>query len=381
MCCRRPRRRFRALGEYQAPDWSPPYRNISSLLLQQASASSNDNYLTYLDEEGRISRWNYGEFHTAALRLAGAMHSEMHVEVGDRIATLSSNDPRIVLIYFAAWLIGAVVVPVNCSEDDDRTNYILNNALVKVLYIASDQIGRVSRDDRGKISPASGGVTPPEYLVEIDAPGGVFDSKMVSSRTLEPLPDVPPDSECLIVYTSGTTGAPKGVVLEQQNLIADAQSIAEWHSFGPNDRAMCVLPIHHVNGTVVTLVTPMFTGGSVVLTHRFHAGEFWQTLASERCTWVSVVPTVLAFLSERKQDLSGLGLTAFRHIICGAGPLTVEVAHRFERTFGVRKRSTWVWPFGNYLLLLFPADRPDSEGFRSLDVRMRFPIHRLSDFG
>src|SRR5207248_6665486 len=118
--------------------------------------------------------------------------------------------------------------------------------------------------------------------------------------------------------------------------MADAHSIAEWHRFGPGDRTMCVLPIHHVNGTVVTLMTPLLSGGSVVLNRRFRAQSFWQTLADERCTWVSVVPTVLAFLCERHENLSAHDLSAFRHIICGAGPLTVELARRFDQTFGVR---------------------------------------------
>src|SRR5207237_5515003 len=127
-----------------------------------------------------------------------------------------------------------------------------------------------------------------------------LDAILKTTPPLDSLPDVPSDTECLIVYTSGTTGAPKGVVLEQANLLADAQAIAAWHRFGPDDRAMCVLPIHHVNGTVVTLVTPLLSGGSVVLMRRFRAQTFWQTLAEEGCTWVSVVPTVLAFLCERQ---------------------------------------------------------------------------------
>ena len=99
---------------------------------------------------------------------------------------------------------------------------------------------------------------------------------------------------------------------------------------------MCVLPIHHVNGTVVTLMTPLYTGGSVVLNRRFHVQTFWQTLAAERCTWVSVVPTLLAFLCERADSLSRFDLSAFRHFICGAGPLTTELAHRFDTAFGLR---------------------------------------------
>src|SRR5439155_800277 len=81
-----------------------------------------------------------------------------------------------------------------------------------------------------------------------------------------------------IVYTSGTTGPPKGVVLTARNLLVDADGIADWHGFRPDDRLMCVLPIHHVNGTVVTLVTPFYFGGGAVLNRKFKSSVFWRRI-------------------------------------------------------------------------------------------------------
>src|SRR2546422_11651426 len=89
------------------------------------------------------------------------------------------------------------------------------------------------------------------------------------------------DDEALIVYTSGTTGLPKGVVLTQENLLVDAQGIAEWHGMTPDQRMMCVLPLHHVNGTVVTIMTPLYYGGSVVLNQKFHTDKFFPRIAAE----------------------------------------------------------------------------------------------------
>lgn len=79
----------------------------------------------------------------------------------------------------------------------------------------------------------------------------------------------------LIVFTSGTTGAPKAVVLSQRNLLEDARAIANWHHIDAQSRMMCVLPIHHVNGTVVTMITPFFAGGSTVLNQRFRVKRFF----------------------------------------------------------------------------------------------------------
>lgn len=308
------------------------YANIGALLAERVAATPEKNWLTFYDDSGRAAAYTYKEFEEAARRVAAVMNRRLEVGPSDRVATLMVNDPRTVLVYFAAWLLGATVVPINCGEDDDRVLYILQNSGAKAAFAMEPQVPRLI-EMRNKL-PDIGG------YVQV---GGVaregflsFEEAISTSEPLQDLPDVSLESDCLIVYTSGTTGAPKGVLLQQYNLLVDAHSIAEWHRFGADDRAMCVLPIHHVNGTVVTLMTPLYYGGSVVLNNRFHAQRFWRTLAEERCTWVSVVPTVLAFLCERADDLKPFGLSHFRHIICGAGPLTVELARRFDQTFGVR---------------------------------------------
>jgi long-chain acyl-CoA synthetase len=97
---------------------------------------------------------------------------------------------------------------------------------------------------------------------------------------------------------------------------------------------MCILPIHHVNGIVVTLVTPLLAGAGVVLNKGFKAGVFWKRLAEQRIAIVSLVPTILQFLCEAGQDTSGLDLAAFRYPICGAGTLPVALVQRFEKQFG-----------------------------------------------
>jgi acyl-CoA synthetase (AMP-forming)/AMP-acid ligase II len=308
------------------------YRNIGAILTERNAEMPERNWLTYYDDNGRAAEYTYGEFNELTRRLAAMMADSLGLKTGDRIATLMINDPRTVMIYFAAWLLGVTVAPINCGEDDDRIAYILENSEAKAVFVHKRQAARFAAL-RARLPDIKTCILG-EHESEAGPEG--FARMLRSYPPLEVLPDLPPHTECLIIYTSGTTGAPKGVVLEQANLLADAASIAEWHRFGPEDRAMCVLPIHHVNGIVVTLTTPLYTGGSVVLNSRFRAHAFWQTLADERCSWVSVVPTALAFLSERRDDLSQFDLSRFRHISCGAGPLTVEVARRFDERFGVR---------------------------------------------
>jgi long-chain acyl-CoA synthetase len=240
---------------------------------------------------------------------------------GKRVATLFVNDPEVPITYFAAWSIGACVVPVNLGEDDERIAFVLRNSEACVALHAPALRGRAEalRDaalglvwhDVGELP-----LTPPAASAAVDPPQ--------------------PEDEALIVYTSGTTGAPKGVVLTQQNLLIDAHALALWNAADEDTRFLCVLPTHHVNGIVVTLITPLLVGGSVVLARRFQTAEFWPTIAREGVAIASVVPTLLAFLLEDPRGTQGLDLTRFRHLICGAGPLTVELAARFEDRFGQR---------------------------------------------
>jgi long-chain acyl-CoA synthetase len=155
------------------------------------------------------------------------------------------------------------------------------------------------------------------------------------------------EDEALLVYTSGTTGAPKGVVLTQYNLLVDAQGIALWQGITGGQRTMCVLPIHHVNGIVVTLVTPLYAGASTVLNRQYSSHHFWERIAREGVQIVSVVPTLLQFSLDfaaaqeaKGESIWGNGverydLRRFRHLVCGAGTLAMSLVRAFEDTFGI----------------------------------------------
>ena len=111
------------------------------------------------------------------------------------------------------------------------------------------------------------------------------------------LPEVHPGDACMIQYTSGTTGLPKGVILSHKNLIAGGQYTTLAHGLTPEDRALCSLPLYHINGEIVTSVTPLVSGGSVVMPHKFSTSNFWEFISEYRCTWFSVVPTIISYLT------------------------------------------------------------------------------------
>ena len=140
-------------------------------------------------------------------------------------------------------------------------------------------------------------------------------------------------SDALLMYTSGTTGTPKGVVLSHGNLIAGGANVALGHELTDEDRALCVLPLYHINGLCVTIVGPLVSGSSLVLPERFSTSAFWQWVDDYRCTWFSVVPTQIAYLLRDADAQTGRPWVRFGR--SASAPLSPDVHRHFEARFGV----------------------------------------------
>jgi len=341
----------RTVRDTPTSSYQIPFRSIGDLLKQQTETFGDKTWLIfYPDQDNGRSTYTYGEFFDLVSRTSNFLLSQ-GVGRGDRIATVAFNHTDTVVQYFAAWMIGAVVVPINVGEDDKRIGYILQNSQAKLAFVREEFIERME-----KILSETPSV---KMIVRVEDPHSVSDYRrshpspteredggkgqhrefheaiLNQQSEINNLPAVSLEDDALIVYTSGTTGLPKGVVLTQYNLLIDAKAITEWHRMTPDQRMMCVLPIHHVNGTIVTLMTPLYYGGSIVLNQKFHSHGFFERIANEKVHVVSVVPTLLQFLLHENPDMTKLDIGHLRHIICGAGPLTCELAMKFEDRFRI----------------------------------------------
>ena len=308
-----------------------PYKNIGDLLEQQVDRYEQKAFLIFYDGEGGRKEYSYREFFEEASRAANYLKAA-GIAAGERIATVSFNHSDVVIQYFAAFLVGAVVVPINIGEDDKRITYILQNSETRLAFVRGQFLDRICAllPELPKLKT----VVQVGKKLKPNLPHLQTELTKQSPRFI-PARQPQLSDDALVVYTSGTTGLPKGVVLMQYNLLVDAMSIAEWHRISEDQRMMCVLPIHHVNGTVVTLMTPLYAGSGVVLNQKFQSETFFERISMEKVTVVSVVPTILQFLLHAKLSMEAYKLLHFRHIICGAGPLTVELALKFEHEFKI----------------------------------------------
>ncbi|MFN8367708.1 MAG: class I adenylate-forming enzyme family protein [Candidatus Kapaibacterium sp.] len=297
------------------------FSSVAQALEHNLAERPDSPFIIYYSEHNERSVLTYSDFSVQVRKTASFLQLK-GITKGGRVATAAHNHPDTIVQYFACWLLGACVVPLNMSEDSQRHTYILQNSNATVLLMREDyqtQLAQVLEHCTIETVAIS-----TEYYQTIhQQPEHVLPQENML------------DEEAMIVYTSGTTGNPKGVVLVQRNLMADGEGISQWHNITPDQRMMCVLPIHHVNGTIVTHVTPFLAGSSVVLNRKFQTEYFFQRIKDENVHVVSVVPTLLAFLLEAKQDSLGVQQQGFRHIICGAGPLTCELARQFEDTYNI----------------------------------------------
>lgn len=321
-------------------------------------SEQTDTWLIYVDDDSNRETFSYSQFGGMVRSCARAL-IRAGLQPGDRIATIAHNHWQTVVYYYAAWYAGLTVVPVNITEDDDRIRYVLSHGRVRWAFVLPEY----------------------EHRIRSVAPDVEVWTGLVQSEADIRFAETHLDMDALIVYTSGTTGNPKGVVLTQANLLEDARAIACWHRIDRDTRMMCVLPIHHVNGTVVTLLTPYFAGASVVLNRKFSASRFFEVVREEGVHIVSVVPTLLQYLN---QSSVAPMETPLRHIICGAGPLTISVARTFETMFKIRIIHGYGLSETTCYSCYLPLDLSDEEhaewmrdhGYPSIGIAM--PVNEMA---
>jgi acyl-CoA synthetase (AMP-forming)/AMP-acid ligase II len=250
---------------------------------------------------------------------------------GEKVAFLMENGLWSAILFLGVMASGRIIVPLNAVSGDDQLRYVLDHSDSRVLFVSEAYRERAAVIRKGIDRTITQIPTHIEKGPDWPWPAGDAGPAGVP----EPL------DTALLIYTSGTTGLPKGVMLSHKNVIAGGRYTVQAHSLTEKDRALCVLPLYHINGEIVTVIAPLLCGGSLVIPHRYSTSAFWKWIEHHGCTWFSVVPTIIAYVLDKASETAGhvKGGDGFRQVRFGrsaSSALSPEMHKAFEESFGIR---------------------------------------------
>ena len=235
------------------------------------------------------------------------------VRKGESVAILQPNGREGVLAFFGAVYGGFRATMINLAAGNDAIAYALDHCEARMALV-HDSVADVFEATR----PAD---------MQRFHPSGAQKSG--------DLHNIRPGDHALLMYTSGTTGRPKGVVHTQSSLLAGGWTAAVAHDLQPEDRGFCVLPICHINGLCVSLMGALVSGGSVAMCPKFSASRFWDQLAGTQATWFSVVPTIISHLLHGDAGPDAETRARVRFARSASSALAPDVQTAFEDRFGM----------------------------------------------
>jgi steroid-24-oyl-CoA synthetase len=298
-------------------------------------------------------RYTYGE-HDSAARVVAQHLAELGVQRGDRVALVSANNPEWVLTFWACAILGAVLVPLNAWWKTEELEFGLTDSGAKVLIA-----------DQKRLALLRPRLTEVRNVEHVFVIGAVADPADTTVRAFDdllagadaPMPETPIEEDDLlaILYTSGTTGQPKGATLTHRQTIANLQNIIcsgfvsamageapPEAASGLQSAALLVVPLFHVTGCLATMTLNYATGGKLVLMPpgRFDPDHALQVIEREKVTSFGGVPTIMWRIIE-SPNLGKYDLSSVKRASYGGAPAAPELVERIEQVFpNLRKTLT-----------------------------------------
>jgi long-chain acyl-CoA synthetase len=265
--------------------------------------------------EGRD--WTYLELYTKAKRVADYL-TKRGYKKGDVVAQFMLNSDRFLVAYYGVQLAGLTVMPVNTKLAPPEVAYIFEHSQAKVL-IADERLYDVVLS------------TEPNFEEMIW--NGLFEAIMEdeNQETL-PLVEVNEEDTAVIMYTSGTTGKPKGVMLSHENILATAEIWSESMNLSATDRTFICTPLFHCAGSHVFAVPTMLKGGAVLVDEAFSPDKTLAQIVETKATIFFGVPAMYTILLS-KPELATFSFEQLRLFCYGAAPMPYELIRRLKDTF------------------------------------------------
>ncbi|MDB5682275.1 MAG: O-succinylbenzoic acid--CoA ligase [Sphingomonas bacterium] len=265
--------------------------------------------------------WTYAQFHARAAAIAAALRAG-GVGVGDRVGTVAANHRDILATMFAVSALGAILVPLNIRLTAAELSYIMTDA--DLAAVIADPGGAAL------VAPLRQKLSLKLWLgIDGGAPDWTpLDSAIAGAAPSWDLHDGGGDAVAAIVYTSGTTGRPKGAMLTNGNLWANDLNWLLSSGIASSDVALIAAPLFHVGGLFVLTTTTLLTGGHLVLLSGFDAGAAIEAIERHQVTTTFGVPAMMLFMSQHPR-FDTANLASMRLYVAGGAPVPEPLLHTY----------------------------------------------------
>ncbi|NVM19866.1 MAG: long-chain-fatty-acid--CoA ligase [Candidatus Lokiarchaeota archaeon] len=296
--------------------------NLRELVKSQAEKYKDKTFLFWKD-----TTVSYSQLDALSNKVANFLY-DLGIRKGDKVSVYLPNMPEYVYLYLGIPKIGAVTGPVNALFKPREVKFVVGHSEAKAIVTIPNFMELINQ--------IKGELPNLEHIIVIGelVEGTLNYSELMEKASTDNPPEVDIDEKAdpaAILYTSGTTGFPKGVLQTHFNIRRNAEMIRDFMDAKEHYRFMLILPLFHVNAQIVTIMGPLVIGASSILTPGFSAQTHWETVANYKASTFSCVPTVLSILLKMPHE--NLDLSSLEFVICGAAPLPVEVFRAFEDTF------------------------------------------------
>jgi len=312
---------------------------LHELLEKHAAKDAGKEAIVFHDR-----RITYGEYLDKVTAVAASM-AALGVKRGDHVALYQNNSPEYVFCYIAAASLGACAVPVSNRFAELEAGFVVNNSDSTFMVTAEGFGGIDFIDVVTKIKPSCPKLKTIAVLGEADQvariEGAVAASEFFEPPTPEKLAKlkearsiVDEDDTAFMVYTSGTTGVPKGAELTHKNLVSYTDGQLDAMGVTSDDRLLLDIPVNHVGGGVMAIISMLNAGGTLVILDQFVPQEVLQTIQDEKITVTGQVPAQYIIVM-MQPDLDSYDLSSVKAAVVAAAPSPKELFGKAKEKMGV----------------------------------------------
>jgi crotonobetaine/carnitine-CoA ligase len=343
-------------------------RTLRDLLEERVGLWGDREFLVFEDREGRIERYTYREFDARVNQVANGLLAE-GIRPDEKVVVHLPNSPAFLFTWFGLAKIGAVMVPTNTANTAGEMEYVLNFSDATTVVTEAAFI-----DMFGGALPRCPGIRRIFVARAAGAPPGTrrWDTLWEGRPTTLPPIAFGNEQTVEILFTSGTTAQPKGVMLTHANCLWSGERASKQVRLAPGERNLTALPCFHVNAQSISILSTLTAGATLILLELYSATKFWDQVRRHRASMISLVPALMRTISAqppRPDDRDHALRVVFYAINC-----TDKEKADFEARFGVQLMNGYGLTEAMTIVTMAPIDgnrKWPSIGLPALDRQVR----------